>query len=393
MVSGPVSQMRPQSGVILTAALGACTLAQDESGPRVIENTLASSWQSTGEWTLEEDLRLYGPPGGYFGAIGALATDSRDNIFVLDGFAQEILVFDSEGAHLRTLGGQGEGPGEFRMAQALAMGPGDTLWVTDPMTRRYSVFGPDGGFARVLTRRINGGAAAERCSLAEDGSYLEWATRFPNEERTGQLSDIDLLHIYPVRVSPDGDQQDTLPRLEFTQTMADMPSMGMRRPVWIGPALRRTFNCSGSFWFAQSGEYRLYKRTLDGDTTVIASLVDARPADVDEADRDEVRQAFEGRPAVLADQLRALPGKKPIIEAMFVDGEGHVYIMPETSRVEPGTAIDVFREDGTFVGRLAVPEAVKPTDLWTAHATPEYLLLSGADDAGTPYVTRLRIRR
>ena len=393
MAPGPLSPMHPLAGAFLTAALGACEIAQNDGGPHIIENTLASSWQSTGEWTLEEDLRLYGPPGGYFGAVGALATDSRDNIFVLDGFAQEIHVFDSEGAHLRTLGGQGEGPGEFRMAQALAMGPGDTLWVTDPMTRRYSVFGPDGGFERVLTRRINGGAASERCSLAEDGSYLEWVTRFPNEERTGQLSDIDLLHIYPVRVSPDGDQQDTLPRLEFTQTMADMPSMGMRRPVWIGPALRRTFNCSGSSWFAQSGEYRLYKRTLDGDITVIASLVDARPADVDEADRDEVRQAFEGRPAVLADQLRALPEEKPIIEAMFVGGEGHVYIMPETSRVEPGTAIDVFREDGTFVGRLAVPEAVKPTDLWMAHATHEYLLLSGADDAGTPYVTRLRIRR
>lgn len=393
MVPGPIRPMRPLAGAILATALGACTLAHDESGPRIVENTLASGWQSTGQWTLDEDLRLFGPPGGYFGAIGALATDSRDNIYVLDGFAQEIHVFDSGGAHLRTLGGQGEGPGEFRMAQGLAMGPGDSLWVTDPMTRRYSVFSPDGGFARVLNRRINGGATSERCSMAEDGSYLEWVNRFPNEERTGDLSDIDLLHIYPVRVSPDGDGQDTLPRLEFTQTMADMPSMGMRRPVWIGPALRRTFDCRGSFWFAQSGEYRLYRRTLEGDTTLITSLTDARPAEVDEADRDELRRRFGERPAVLADHLRALPEEKPIIEAMFVDGEGHIFVIPETSRVEPGTAIDVFRDDGTFVGRLAVPEAVKPTDLWMAHATHEYLLLSGADEAGTPYVSRLRVRR
>ena len=393
MLPGPFSPMRPQSGVILTAALGACALAPDDGGPRIVENTLASSWQSSGEWTLEEDLRLHGPPGGYFGAVGALTTDSRDNIFVLDGLAQEIHVFDSEGGHVRTVGGQGEGPGEFRMAQALAMGPGDTLWVTDPMTRRYSVFGPDGGFARVLTRRINGGAVSEQCSLAENGSYLEWAIRFPNEERTGALSDIDLIHTYPVRVSPDGDEQDTLPRLEFTQTMADMPSMGMRRPVWIGPALRRTFNCSGSFWFAESGEYRLYKRTLDGDTTVITSLTDARPADVVEADRDEVRRLFGERPDVLADQLRALPEKKPIVEKMFVDGAGHMFVIPETARVEPGTAIDVFREDGVFVGRLAVPETVTLTYQRGAHATPEYLLFAGADGAGTPYVTRLRIGR
>lgn len=377
----------------LAMGLTACALDQSAGGPRIVESTLASSWQSTGEWTLEEDLRLSGPPGGYFGSIGALATDSRDNIYVLDGFAQEIHVFDSEGAHVRTLGGKGEGPGEFRMASGLTAGAGDTLWVTDPMTRRYSVFGPNGEFARVRTRRINGGAASERCSLAPDGSYLEWATRFPNEELTGELSDIDLLHIYPVRVSPDGDGQDTLPRLEFTQTMADMPSMGMRRPVWIGPAFRRTFNCSGSFWFAQSGEYRLYRRTLEGDTTLITSLTDAGPADVDEADRDEIRRRFGERPAVLADQLRALPEKKPIIERIFVDGEDHLFVIPETSRVEAGTAIDVFREDGMFVGRLAVPETVTLTKLWAAYATPEYFLFPGEDGAGTPYVTRLRIRR
>lgn len=70
-----------------------------------------------------------------------------------------------------------------------------------------------------------------------------------------------------------------------------------------------------------------------------------------------------------------------------------MFVIPETARVEPGTAVDVFREDGVFVGRLAVPETVTLTYQRGAHATPEYLLFAGADDAGTPYVTRLRIGR
>ena len=235
--------------------------------------------------------------------------------------------------------------------------------------------------------------SSERCSVAPDGSYLDWVTRFPNEERTGNLSDIDLIHVYPIRVSPHGDAQDTLPRLEFTQEMADMPSMEMRRPVWIGPVLRRTFTCDGNLWFAVSGEYRLYKRTLDGDTTLIATLVGPTLADVGESDRDEIRRVFASRPGVLADQLRALPERKPIIERLFVDGAGSVFVIPETSRVEAGRAIDVFREDGVFVGRLAVPESVTLTRLPTAYATADYLLFAAEDDAGTPYVTRLRIRR
>ena len=162
--------------MLAVTALTACEQDLDnDSGPRVVENNLASSWQTTGEWTLKEDLRLSGPPGGYFGVIGALAADSRHNIHVLDGLAQEIHVFDSEGGFVRTLGGSGEGPGEFRMARGLAVAPGDTLWVVDPMTRRYSLFGPGGDFLRVRApprqrwRARRSGAASPRTAAISIG--------------------------------------------------------------------------------------------------------------------------------------------------------------------------------------------------------------------------------
>ena len=268
-----------------------------------VENSLASAWTTVTEWTLEEDLRLWGPPGGYFGTIGSLAADSRDNIYVLDVSSQEIQVFDSEGAFLRTLGGAGEGPGEFRFAAGPAVGPGDTVWVADGMSRRYSIFGPDGTFLRVKTRRINRGQSPERCTFGPDGTYREWAMRFPNEERSGDFSDIDVVHHYPVLVSSYGDTQDTLPRLEFTQQMAEIPSRGLRRPVFFGPSLEFALDCVDRLWFAHTGEY------------------------------------------------------------------------------------------GVFLGRLAVPTTVKLTLKGMVHATEDYMLFAGEDDAGTPYVTRLRIRR
>ena len=360
-----------------------------------VENSLASAWTTVTEWTLEEDLRLWGPPGGYFGTIGSLAADSRDNIYVLDVSSQEIQVFDSEGAFLRTLGGAGEGPGEFRFAAGPAVGPGDTVWVADGMSRRYSIFGPDGTFLRVKTRRINQGQSPQRCTFGPDGTYREWAMRFPNEERSGDFSDIDVVHHYPVLVSSYGDTQDTLPRLEFTQQMAEIPSRGLRRPVFFGPSLEFALDCVDRLWFAHTGEYKLFQRTLDGDTAIVATLDGPRPAEVDEADRDWVRAIFERRPnpPLVADHLRALPARKPIIVDIFVDGAGHVFVIPETTRVKAGKSIDVFREDGVFLGRLAVPTTVKLTLKGMVHATEDYMLFAGEDDAGTPYVTRLRIRR
>ncbi|MXW19052.1 MAG: 6-bladed beta-propeller [Gemmatimonadetes bacterium] len=362
----------------------------------VVENSFESAWATTTAWTLEEDLRIWGPPGGYLSMIVAVAADSRDHIYILDYVTQEIYVFDSGGGFLRTVGGQGDGPGEFRDALGPAIGPGDTLWVADQRAPRYSIFAPDGRFVGTRTRRgaPSGGTGTERCTMTPDGSYMDWWTRYPKEEISGDMSDIDLLHFHPLRVSPDGENQDTLPYLEFTQQMAEMPSQGARRPVLFGPGLEYALGCNDDVWFAHSGEYRLYRRSLEGDTTRIATLDGVTPPAVDEADRDEVRALFERRPnpAMMNDYLRTLPDKKPIIVNLFVDGAGHVFVVPETSRVDAGTAIDVFREDGVFLGRVAVPEAVNINPS-RAYATGDYILFAGEDDAGTPYVTRLRIHR
>ena len=203
--TGDLAWIPTLAATLITAATPSHAAAQT-----VVENSLSSAWTTTTEWTLEEDLRIWGPPEGYLSLVGGLAADSRDNIYILDYLTQEIYVFDSEGDFVRTLGGQGDGPGEFRNALGPAIGPGDTLWVADQRAPRYSMFGPDGTFLGVRQRRgiASGGAGTERCTMTPDGDYLEWWTRFPKEERSGDMSDIDLLHLYPIRVSPHVEEQE-----------------------------------------------------------------------------------------------------------------------------------------------------------------------------------------
>ena len=355
----PGRPARPQSTHYLpcvsTAAVLLATGAVpvDARAQVVVENTLASAWTTTAEWTLEEDLRIWGPPDGYLSLVSGLAADSRDNIYILDYVTQEIYVFDSEGDIVRTLGGQEMVQGNSGMRWDLRLArvtPCGSLTRGRPAIRfrpgRHLPRGAATPWHRQRRRRT------ERCTMTSDSKYLEWWTRFPKEERSGDMSDIDLLHLYPIRVSPHTGEQDTLPYLEYTQLMADMPSLGMRRPVRFGPRLELAFDCGGGIWFARGDEYRLYRRSLDGDTTIVATLEGLRAADIDESDRNEVRASFERRPnpATMGDYLRTLPARKPIIGHISADGAGHVFVFPETSRVEAGTAIDVFREDGCSSG-------------------------------------------
>ena len=391
---GPHSVRYLPCAVTMGAFLAIGTAPVDARAQAAIENTLASAWTTTAEWTLQEDLRIWGPPDGYLGDVIAVAADSRNNIYILDGLTQEIQVFDAGGGFLRRLGGQGQGAGEFREALGPAIAPGDTLWVADQGAPRYSIFGPDGTLIGTRVRSATWGLITERCTIAPDGSYMEWGVRYPNRDRSDDPSDVDLVHYYPVRVSPDAERLDTLPHLAFVLQLADLPSVGLRRPAWFGPRLKTALGCRDDVWFASSGEYRVYRRSLAGDTTVVFTLTGVRPAPVDEADRDELRATFEryAAPALMRDHLRALPENKPVIAGLFVDGAGHVFVIPETSRVDAGTVIDAFREDGVFLGRVAVPEAVR-IDATKAYATGDYFLFAGEDEVGTPYVTRLRIRR
>jgi 6-bladed beta-propeller protein len=50
----------------------------------------------------------------FFGSVGAIRLGTDGNIYVLDGQLAEAHVYSPTGEHLQTLGGEGDGPGEFR---------------------------------------------------------------------------------------------------------------------------------------------------------------------------------------------------------------------------------------------------------------------------------------
>ena len=75
---------------------------------------------------------------------------SDGSIAVVDGSSREVRIFTATGEHLRSMGGAGDGPGEFRGPWLLWVLPGDTLWVGDYMPWRFNVFSPAGEFSRAV---------------------------------------------------------------------------------------------------------------------------------------------------------------------------------------------------------------------------------------------------
>lgn len=60
-----------------------------------------------------------------------------------------LIWLDPEGQVLRTVGRRGEGPGEFRVVSLVGVA-GDTVWASDGVARRVTLFGKDGTFLNTL---------------------------------------------------------------------------------------------------------------------------------------------------------------------------------------------------------------------------------------------------
>ena len=78
----------------------------------------------------------------------AIAVDSKENIYVMDGKLYEIKKFDRNGNFKRSFGRKGFGPGEFNDAMIVILN--DSMYVSDLSTKQFILFDNDGKFIRNL---------------------------------------------------------------------------------------------------------------------------------------------------------------------------------------------------------------------------------------------------
>ncbi len=80
-----------------------------------------------------------------FGGGLPMGFDAAGNLHVLDPDASQVVVIDSRGEPVRTVGRKGEGPGEFIRPIALGVWRDGRFVVMDPGHQAFQIFGPDGG--------------------------------------------------------------------------------------------------------------------------------------------------------------------------------------------------------------------------------------------------------
>ena len=108
------------------------------------------------------------PEWAQFTAPGQLGFDGSGNLHVLDNAAHRVVVIGPDGQLVRTVGRQGEGPGELNDPINLVVWRDGTFAVEDEGHFAFQVFGPDGTLARFVRMVEDGNpvAALQRIGMA-----------------------------------------------------------------------------------------------------------------------------------------------------------------------------------------------------------------------------------
>jgi len=281
-----------------------------------------------------------------FADIRWFQVDSRGYLYVLEGQSQEVRVFDAAGVHVRTLGRKGAGPGEFSMANGIALGPHSQLWVYDPGNSRATIFDSAGGLQESILLRLSGYGFVWAGGVDTLGTLYD-----PIDIPSGDTTRPALR-----RVLAGGDMTDTIPIGQctgYTAPTYTFPRGGMWVP--FTQPMYQDLDPRGSTWCADPRTVEI-KQYRIGDTIprrIFSARV--RPLLVSQAERDsaiaEIR-AFAKEVGGGAADFGLIPQTKPVLRRVDTDTEGRVWVQIED---QAGFRALIFDSLGTLKAEAQLP--------------------------------------
>ncbi len=359
------------------------------SGQISVHNPVGSLWSTGDEWVLREELRigtLDGTGPNMFGSIRDFEVDRYGRFWLFEGQAQELRLFDRDGRFVRTVGRQGEGPGEFNQVIGMAWGPDDNLWIVDPSNNRLSVVDTAGVF--VDSHPTIGGIVMMPWpgGFDDEGQFYTYGVDTTVEDdfalvmvRHGRdLQPID--SVAPPEYPGEGEHFEI--RNENSWMMTDVP---------FTPSIEWSLGRDGTYWAGLTGDYRIFQLGWGGDT-LRSIRREYEPLPVTSSDLEEARERLDWfiEAGGKADWSR-IPALKPAFDDFVIDDAGYLWVQMIAEPGEENRLFDVFDPTGRYLGEVRVPF---PVEFYPAPIIQDgYMYAVTEDDLEVPFVVRARIER
>ncbi len=327
-----------------------------------------------------------------FGGISTAVVDQNGRVFMADNTQHRVHIFNPDGSYLRSLGQQGQGPGEFASVTNLLI-DNKYLHVADHMQRRISVFDlssltfshdlsltPGQENTRSQTRgqgmMASGMATFPRqVNLFSDGNYLVTFTAMGGPGEGAQ-----------VVMAPDGKTIDTgrfeIKESGFLTSSRQGSSFGMFSIPDITPTTFISIPGTGKLFVNHSTKLEIQLFNEDG--SLIRTF--SKPYKHHELKREQVIarvEAGSGSERLMAAMQRVdLPEEWPAVNRMIADKQNRVWVSTNTEDHKLKNWI-VFDEHGNQLAEFTWPSTKR-----VVHVQDNYLYTLEQDEFELPLVVK-----
>jgi hypothetical protein len=370
--------------------------------------------QLVAEWSIGT---VEGDTPYSFGQISEVAIGPANDVFVYDRQPHSLRQYDSAGTFVRSIGREGQGPGEFSGSNGLRVHEDGRIALWD-VGNRVLFFGSEGE-PIVGTPVPGGGRFYTSGALLHDtagNTYIRTKVADPpagdDLQRTGRMFGITGL----LRFGPDGKVRDSLRAPEI---VLDAPRLIAQRDggtsmnmVPFSAQFIWTFSPLGHFVSARTDQYAIDLAPPAGGG-MRRIVMDAERVPVTAAEKSENEAVTTAGMRMTDPTWRwngaPIPDVKPYIRAVSVANDGRIWVslsrpaeeIPVDERAEPRTergitvpprtlreptVYDVFQPDGWYLGRVAMPRRAT----WRA-AGGDLVWAVTRDSLDVEQITRFRV--
>ena len=248
----------------------------------------------------------------FFTSLREIKVDKKGRIYALDNKTARIQVYDINGKYISTIGGKGQGPGEFFVPYNFSLDEKGNIYVSDTMARKITVFSEDWIYKESISLNE---IAHGKLSVDKEGNILFNSVAF---ETDGNM------YINFIKLDPKENIKKQIVSTLFLKPIID----GRRRTIYEHPYQQNIYFSllsNGNIALVKSLEASIYYFSYEGEI-LSKVLKEEKPERITKQEKEKVfSESFERMRKELHDKVY-FPEYRPVYSNLLVDDENRIYL-------------------------------------------------------------------